>query len=239
MTARARLSAAERREQIMDAATAVILDQGVTQCSLEAVAGRAGISKALIYKHFTNREDLLAAILAREYEILRGRGMSPRSPDLSFETLLAAGNQRAFQYLHDRGPILRTLFSERGVAQLLSKADRQERSELTRFYAEKIVETYAVSRDLAYMGTLLTINAPAAATRALKSYGVEPQEAAEFWTTFILGGWAAASARYGGREATRTGNSSARLQASHRRLPRPVQPRTRRCSKRSWTPTKT
>ena len=203
MTTRARLSAAERREQIMDAATAAILDGGVAQCTLDAVAARAGVSKALIYKHFANREDLLAAILAREYEILRGRGMSPRSPELPFETLLAAGNQRAFQYLHDRGPILRTLFSERRAAQLLSRADREERSELTRFYAEKIAETYAVPRDLAYMGTLLTINAPAAATRALKRYGVAPEEAAAFWTTFILGGWAAASARYGARGTAR------------------------------------
>jgi AcrR family transcriptional regulator len=206
VTSAARLSAAERREQIMDAATAVILDAGVAECTLEGVAARAGVSKALVYKHFANREDLLAAILAREYEILRGRGVSPRSPELPFETLLAAGNQRAFSYLHDRGPILRTLFSERKVAQLLSRADREERAELTRFYADKIAETYAVSRDLAHMGTLLTINAPAAATRALKSYGVSPEEAAEFWTVFILGGWAAASAKYGARRPKRRSN---------------------------------
>lgn len=193
-----RLSATARREQILDAATALILDQGMSHCTLEEVAVRGGVSKALIYKHFANREDLLKALLAREYDILRGRGLSPRSPDLPFEALLAAGNRRAFQYLHDRGPILRTLFGERGVAQLLGGDDRGERADLTRFYAEKIAETYAVTPDLAFMGTLLTINAPAAATRALKSFGVAPGEAAEFWTTFILGGWAAASARYGG-----------------------------------------
>lgn len=187
----------------MDAATAIILDQGVAECTLEGIAACAGVSKALIYKHFASRENLLAAILAREYEILRGRDMSPRSPELPFETVLLTGNQRAFQYLHDRGPILRTLLSERNTAQLLARADREERADLTRFYAEKISETYAVPRDLAYMGTLLTINAPAAAARALKGYGVPPEEAAAFWTTFILGGWAAASARFGARGPAR------------------------------------
>lgn len=200
MAQRTRLSAVQRRDQIMDVATEVILDRGLANCTLDVVAQAAKISKALIYKHFANLEALLRALLEREYERLRPDQDPFERPGRSFAQRLGSGNRRAFQYLHDRGPLLRTLFSERASAELLGEQDREQRFEMTRRYAARITETYGVSPEVAFMGTLLTINAPSAATKSLKRFGVPPDIAADFWTTFILGGWAAASARYGARE---------------------------------------
>lgn len=197
MTPRNRMSGPARRAHILDTATALILERGLSACSLEEVASRANISKALIYKHFENREDLLRALLNRELDALRGRNLPPLGDDLSFAAQIRTGNERAFQYLHERGPILRRLFSDEAV----TGAGRhgEKRYSTTRYYAEKIAATYGVSQELAFLGTLLTINAPWAASRAMKRLGVAPDFMAEFWTTFILGGWAAASAQYGGR----------------------------------------
>ena len=195
-----RMSSQARRDQLLDAATALIRERGVAHCVFEAVAAQAGVSKALLYKHFTDRVDLLRAIVEREYDILRGRGIDrPQRADLSLEEAIRLGNLHAFQYLHDRGPILRMIFSDPALAERFGGQDREERGGMTRHYARRIARAYAVPEDLAFMGTLLTINAGFGAARALKRYEVDPKDAADFWTTFILGGWAAASARYGAR----------------------------------------
>ena len=56
-----RLSNDDRRVQILDSAKALILERGLSNCTLEEVAIYAGISKALIYRHFSKLEELLEA----------------------------------------------------------------------------------------------------------------------------------------------------------------------------------
>ena len=60
-----RMSAADRREAILDAALEEFAQNGYHETSLEGVAERAGISKALIYEHFNSKRDLHDALLGR------------------------------------------------------------------------------------------------------------------------------------------------------------------------------
>jgi AcrR family transcriptional regulator len=62
---RRRMSAADRREVILDAALDEFALNGFHETSLEGVAERAGISKALIYEHFSSKRDLHGALLGR------------------------------------------------------------------------------------------------------------------------------------------------------------------------------
>lgn len=62
---RRRMSAADRREAILDAALEEFSVNGFHETSLEGVADRAGISKALIYEHFSSKRDLHSALLGR------------------------------------------------------------------------------------------------------------------------------------------------------------------------------
>jgi AcrR family transcriptional regulator len=59
------MSAADRREAILDAALEEFSLNGFYVTSLEGVADRAGISKALIYEHFPSKRDLHGALLGR------------------------------------------------------------------------------------------------------------------------------------------------------------------------------
>lgn len=59
------MSAADRREGILDAALEEFSINGFHDTSLEGVADRAGISKALIYEHFSSKRDLHGALLGR------------------------------------------------------------------------------------------------------------------------------------------------------------------------------
>ena len=65
-TLRVRMSAAERREQLLDTAKAIVGEQGFHAVSVEAVARRAGITRPVVYGHFDDLEALLEAMIERE-----------------------------------------------------------------------------------------------------------------------------------------------------------------------------
>ncbi len=55
-----------RREQLIDAALTVILQQGYGRISIEAVAREAGVTRPVVYDHFPNLGRLLHALVTRE-----------------------------------------------------------------------------------------------------------------------------------------------------------------------------
>src|ERR1700722_6961023 len=61
-----RMSAEERREQLLDVTTALAIDRGFHDVSIEAVAREAGITRALVYQHFGDLPSLMEAVIARE-----------------------------------------------------------------------------------------------------------------------------------------------------------------------------
>lgn len=189
-----RLSTAARHDQILESAARLILAESVGRCTLETVAAAAGISKALIYRHFNSREELLRAVMEREYDIMDSYGMNDLPPNTSFEEFFADNLPKVFQYLIDRGPVVRAMFNDRSVAKLLREGAVARRASKTAFYREKARETFGLDARTTQLGVLLTVNAPVASARALRSFHIEPGDVAEFWKTFLTGGWTAISA---------------------------------------------
>ncbi|MBA0162893.1 TetR/AcrR family transcriptional regulator [Pectobacterium versatile] len=65
--ARQRLSREERHIQLIKAAWQIIREEGTEALTLGHLAERAGVTKPVVYDHFTNRSGLLAA-LYKEYD---------------------------------------------------------------------------------------------------------------------------------------------------------------------------
>ena len=61
---RPRLKARDRRSQIVAAALEVVAEHGFHGTSTRELARRAGVSEALVFRHFPTKEDLIRAILA-------------------------------------------------------------------------------------------------------------------------------------------------------------------------------
>lgn len=61
-----RLSAPERREQLLEAALDVVREHGYTGLTMEAIARRAGVTKPVVYDAFNNRDDVMTTLLAAE-----------------------------------------------------------------------------------------------------------------------------------------------------------------------------
>src|SRR5918999_4590373 len=63
-----RMSAGERREQLLDATKSIVAERGFHAVSIEAVARRAGITRPVVYGHFKDLPGLLEALVIRESE---------------------------------------------------------------------------------------------------------------------------------------------------------------------------
>jgi AcrR family transcriptional regulator len=64
--ARTRMTAAERREQLIEIARGLFAERGVDGASVEEIATRAGVSKPIVYEHFGGKEGLYAVVVDRE-----------------------------------------------------------------------------------------------------------------------------------------------------------------------------
>lgn len=78
--------AAERREEIMDAAIALFAEQGYGETSVQAIAEGAGIAAGTVYLYFPGKEELLQECLRRFHE-----GLALRIRDLVGPVLARAG----------------------------------------------------------------------------------------------------------------------------------------------------
>src|SRR6478736_6099615 len=61
-----RMTAEERREQLLDATKAIVVADGFHAVSIEAVARAAGITRPIVYGHFADLGGLLEALVERE-----------------------------------------------------------------------------------------------------------------------------------------------------------------------------
>lgn len=55
-----------KHSQILDSARVLFLDQGFDATSMDAIAREAGVSKATLYVHFDDKDDLLLALVNEE-----------------------------------------------------------------------------------------------------------------------------------------------------------------------------
>ncbi len=108
-----RLPAAERREQLLDAAMTVFSEHGYYGASMNEVAGHAGVTKPVLYQHFPSKRDLYVELVegvSRKLgdqitDAVRGN----TEPRLQAEAALGAyftfveQNQREFQLLFGSG----------------------------------------------------------------------------------------------------------------------------------------
>jgi AcrR family transcriptional regulator len=65
-----RLSAADRRRTIVDAALRLFAERGYEGASVDDIAAQAGITVAVIYSHFTSKEELHSTVLHEQWESL-------------------------------------------------------------------------------------------------------------------------------------------------------------------------
>lgn len=64
--AKKKLSAAQRRAQLIEVGRKAFAEKGYEATSVEEIASRAGVSKPIVYQHFGGKEGLYAVVVDRE-----------------------------------------------------------------------------------------------------------------------------------------------------------------------------
>jgi len=106
---RRRLSAADRRAAILEAALDVFSERGFSEASLDDVATRGGISKALIYEHFDSKRELQVVLLDTYMHDLIEAVVSAVAAVETDEERLRAGIESYLVYAAKRPSVLRLL----------------------------------------------------------------------------------------------------------------------------------
>jgi AcrR family transcriptional regulator len=124
-----RLRGGDRRAALLDAAAALLATHGVDAVGMDSVAARAGVSRALVYKHFTNRDELLAEVLRHEAAevdaaivaaVRQASGFEDKIRALIRSVLDAVGSHGAVF-----GPLLRAGLRDPGFGQEQRARDRR------------------------------------------------------------------------------------------------------------------
>jgi AcrR family transcriptional regulator len=93
-----RVPRAQRREQLIDVALALVAEEGFGVLSMEAVARRAGINRVVVYRSFANLQLLLVAMLRRGDQRTRAAldAVLPTEPGEQSPTRLLGDSLAAF-----------------------------------------------------------------------------------------------------------------------------------------------
>jgi AcrR family transcriptional regulator len=108
------MAPSERREQVIDAALRVIVEQGYAGVSIEAIARTAGVTRPVIYDHFPNLGALLQALIEREErialaqlaEVIPGPELAGSADPVA---LLGSGVRRFLEAVTSRPPTWRII----------------------------------------------------------------------------------------------------------------------------------
>jgi AcrR family transcriptional regulator len=121
---RRRLSAAQRREQILAAAQEVFARHGYHGSSLDEIAHASGTSKALIYEHFESKRELHETLLTEHAGELFDRFAANAARGASGEERLRSGVDAFFGWVQERPDAWRALFRDAADPELSPMIDR-------------------------------------------------------------------------------------------------------------------
>ncbi len=108
------MAAADRRAAILDAARMAFAEGSYHEVSLDSVAERAGVSKALLYEHFDSKRELYVAMLEMHTQDLVGRIGSAVAAAEPGEPRLLAGLNAFLDFVQDRRGGWRVIFRNAG-----------------------------------------------------------------------------------------------------------------------------
>jgi AcrR family transcriptional regulator len=108
------MAAADRRIAILEAARLAFAEGNYHEVSLDTVAERAGVSKALLYEHFASKRELYQAMLELHTQDLVGRIGTAVTAAEPGEPRLLAGLNAFLDFVQDRRGGWRVIFRNAG-----------------------------------------------------------------------------------------------------------------------------
>ncbi len=199
-----RLQSSARRDALLDAAVALVRTNGVREVSMEAVAEHAGVSRPLVYKHFANRDGLLAAAYRREASKLHGELASEVAAAGNVEEMYRALLRGSIRATVERGQIFTALRAAGGWNRDIRMEQRSRDRDTVRAFAAVAARQYGLDRKRARSVTAVLLGALDA---VLAQWRLDPRERSgmileETYLAMVVGAYSVESAKLSGSAAT-------------------------------------
>lgn len=170
------------RQQLLDAAQSLILEQGYEDASAEAIAELADFGRSTFYNHFDNKQDATLALLTRHYQDYGDLAYVPLDETLDRAESVARSGLRVFRAMA-RDPLTRQMVDR---PLLLAKAIAESQRDLLlrdfnegvmqeRFKSAVSTESLLTILNWSFVGMLIT---------AIQQDSID-EDSLE-WTRFLL-----------------------------------------------------
>jgi len=149
----------DRRDALLAAAAAILTDKSVEAVTMEAVAERASVSRPLVYKHFANRGELLAAVYQREAAVLHNELATAVRQATTVTEMFRALIRGALKAQADRGTALAALRAAGGWNRALRQEQRQRDQTTVRYFATHVSQELGVGQPEATLAVAILLGA--------------------------------------------------------------------------------
>jgi AcrR family transcriptional regulator len=175
---------------------ALVRTTSVQEVSMEAVAEHAEVSRALVYKHFANRDELLAAAYRREASKLHTELASEVASANTVEEMYQALLRGSIRATAERGEIFSALRAAGGWNRGIRREQRSRDHDTVRVFAAVAVRQYGLERSRSTSVTAVLLGALDA---VLAQWRRDPSERSaktleEIYLAMVVGAYSVAPA---------------------------------------------
>jgi AcrR family transcriptional regulator len=128
------------RDTVYEAATKVLLDQGIAALTMERLAGLAGVSRATLYNYFRDRDDLIIYVEDRIIAPLGKQMRGIMRSDVEPRDKLAGLAEAALRYVDENRGILLSIYDKETVEGARREAQIRRREAFRTMFAGVIQE---------------------------------------------------------------------------------------------------
>ncbi|HVA43736.1 MAG TPA: TetR/AcrR family transcriptional regulator [Acidimicrobiales bacterium] len=175
---RSRLPAPIRRDQLLDAARALVLEAGTEAVTMESVAAAAGVSKTLGYAYFDNRTELLLALFDREVGDLQRRAAAEMADSPGLTDKLRAAVRVWFDVVASEGGVASVLLQSSQLRGRLGERRQEALRSIEELYGRQVAVEFGVPEERAVVVMAALIAALGGVIDRWTSTG-EPRELVE------------------------------------------------------------
>src|SRR6266853_6271418 len=138
-TAQVRYSAADRREQILEAATQLFARQGFQGTTTKQISEQTGVTEALIFRHFASKDELYWAVIERK--------IKAAAPGEHMRERLSAGGSDLEVLSGVATQILERRAKDQTLSRLLLFSALENHRLSHRFFSTYVAEYYELMAD--------------------------------------------------------------------------------------------
>lgn len=187
-----------RRDLLLDAAAQILAGGHADEVTMETVAIRAGVSRALVYKHFAHRQELLGALYERESSLLHHQLSAAVQGCDRLEDMLRSLAEGALAAQAARSATFVALAAE-GARPAGQRARQRRRDGRTvRYFADQAVRELDIDRELAEPAMRMALGGIASVLETWRgrATGESAQSLSEMYVSMVMGGLHALASKH-------------------------------------------